>query len=512
MLSKLSIRQKIMLALGSVLILLSALSIYDYFELKRMSKQVKGLLDVEVQIERDLTSWRTAIEKNIILTRVVSIIDDESMKKNLTQEMRETSENVNKLQNTLDQSIYNPKSKELFAQVLEQRKIYSEARTAFFASRDSGTLVNAQSEFKSKVQNNAELYMDKVNALLNFERDATVKSQNSIINSLTLFQNSLITMTLMAILIGSIMCIVITNNIIKPIKEAISFANSISQGNLKNSLINNSRDEIGELVRSLNIMNDNLKNIVTDVRDGSGELFTSSTEISAGNTDLSQRTEAVAASLEEAAASVEQFTQTLSQTSENSAQANKMSNEAYKNAQVTGEDMNKFKITMSEINKSSEKIGDIISVIESIAFQTNLLALNAAVEAARAGENGRGFSVVATEVRNLSKRSSDAAKEIKDLIKNSQEKVKTGTVAVDITSKNIESLIQNIKNVNEIVSEINSSNQEQTVGIKQINEVIAHIDDSTQKNAALVEESTAATESMRTQANNLNHLVNKFQC
>lgn len=512
MLSKLSIRQKIMLALGSVLILLSTLSIYDYFELKKMSKQVQALLDVEVQIEKDLTSWQTSIEKNIILTRALAIIDEPTIQTAIKKEMAETSEKVNQIQSVLEKNLYQTKSKELLSQVAHQRQIYSDTRKSFFDNKSTTDVLKSQKDFDATVQKEADTYISKVTALLTYEKQSTTTNQNIILNNISIFQNSLIFMTLVAILIGSIMCIIITNNIVRPIKQAIEFANNIAQGKLNSHIDNNSKDEIGDLVRSLHVMNDNLRTIVVDVRNGSGELFTSSSEISAGNTDLSQRTEAVAASLEEAAASIEEFTQSLTQTSENSSQANQMTHSAYTNAKKTGEEMDKFKITMQEINHSSSKIGDIISVIEGIAFQTNLLALNAAVEAARAGEHGRGFSVVATEVRNLSKRSSEAAKEIKDLINNSQEKVKIGTSAVAITSKNIENLISNIKNVNDIVSEINSSTKEQSDGIRQINEVISHIDESTQKNAALVEESSAATDSMKIQANSLNQLVNKFEC
>lgn len=511
MLSKISIRQKIILALGSVLLLLVSLSVYNYFKIQTSNIQVKELLDLEVKIEKDMTAWKTAIEKNNIRTRVISLIEDATLESSLREDMKDTSQEVDRLQQLLEKNIYVNSSKKAFAEVLEARKIYSESRASFLNDRQAGKISNLEKEFNDKVQIHLDLYMSKVNALLKLETDSTKISQSRIINDLNSFQHSLIVTSGLAILIGIIMCIVVTNSIVKPIEKAIDFSNHIANGDLTQQLENNSKDEVGTLVRTLQQMNTNLQTIVRDVRDNSGELFSSSTEISSGNLDLSQRTESVAASLEEAAASIEEFSQTLSQTSEHSTFANSMTNQAYENAQKVGKDINNFTLTMTEISNSSKQIGNIISVIESIAFQTNLLALNAAVEAARAGEHGRGFSVVASEVRTLSKRTSEAAKEIKSLINDSQNKVNEGTKAVTVSNQSVDSLIHNIKAINEIVSEINNSTKEQSLGIKQINEVIAHIDQSTQQNAALVEESSAATESMKQKTNHLNNLVSQFK-
>lgn len=511
MLSKLSIKQKLLTALGTVLTMFVAVSIYDYFEVNRVNNGVKNLIEVEVKIEKDLNAWREAIEKNVIRTRVIALTDNPKLVQELRSDMAVTSKIVNELQNTLEKSLSLESSKKMLVTVAAARQSYSDSRASFLKDKESGSIGDLEQDFNSRVQKGADNYLAAVGELIKVETASTTAVQNGIMQDLDSFQTSLVITVVLSTLIGLTFSIIIANKITNPIKETIVFAEDIAKGDLTKELHNNSKDEVGVLVATLSSMNANLRSIVTDVRNGANELFTSSSEISAGNMDLSQRTEAVAASLEQAAASLEEFTQTITQTAEYSTQANRASHEAYTNAEVAGRDMQAFTKTMQDINTSSDKIGEIISVIDSIAFQTNILALNAAVEAARAGEQGRGFAVVATEVRALAGRSATAAKEIKELIVDSKEKVANGTQAVTVASKNIDSLIGKIKTVNQMVQEIDNSSKEQTSAIKQINEVIVHIDETTQKNAALVEESTAATESMKAQSNYLNTLVSQFK-
>lgn len=511
MLSKLSIKQKILLALGTVLCMLTTLSIYDYVEINKMNKQVKNLIEIEVKNEKDLFLWKSAIEQNIIRTRVIALIDDKNHEQELKSAMQESSKNVDLYQSALDKNLKSPKSLQLFQQVQVLRKNYSNSRQEFFLDKENKKINNLEKEFNQRVQNYVEQYISTVNELIENEVQETKKAQTVILNNLENFQHSLSITTVFAILIGVTLSMFVASQIIKPVQEAIAFAQSIANGDLTKNVINNSKDEIGVLVRTLQHMKENIRNIVFEVRNGSNELLLSSNEISSGNLDLSQRTEAVAASLEEAAASVEQFTQTMLHTSDNANHASSMSQQAVDKAQLTGSDISNFTLTMQDINKSSAKIGDIISVIDSIAFQTNILALNAAVEAARAGEQGRGFSVVATEVRSLAGRCASAAKEIKTLISESQEKVKQGNTSIEKTSQNVQFLVKEIQNVNEVIKEINAATKEQSMGIQQINQVITHIDDTTQKNAALVEESAAATQAMQSQCQKLNQVVDTFQ-
>jgi methyl-accepting chemotaxis protein len=267
----------------------------------------------------------------------------------------------------------------------------------------------------------------------------------------------------------------------------------------------------GQTKDSVNLTVDNLKSLVNSVKNAATLIDSASKEIATGNTDLSQRTEQQASSLEETAASMEQLTTTVKQNADNARQANQLALSANDVAAKGGAVVQKVVETMSEINDSSRKIVDIISVIESISFQTNILALNAAVEAARAGEQGRGFAVVATEVRNLAQRSAAAAKEIKGLIDNSVEKVEGGSKQVAEAGATMEEIVSAVKRVNDIIAEIANASNEQSEGINQVSQAISQMDQVTQQNAALVEEAAASAESLQDEASELIQSVSVFK-
>jgi methyl-accepting chemotaxis protein len=255
----------------------------------------------------------------------------------------------------------------------------------------------------------------------------------------------------------------------------------------------------------------NMADVVGSMARAAAEVRTGSEEISRGNADLSQRTEEQASSLEETASSMEEMTSTVKNNADNAAQANQLAAAAREQAERGGAVVGAAVAAMGEINASSKRIADIISVIDEIAFQTNLLALNAAVEAARAGEQGRGFAVVASEVRNLASRSAEAAKEIKTLIQDSVGKVTEGTKLVDESGKALGEIVVRVKKVTDVMAEIASSSREQASGIEQVNKAITMMDDVTQQNAALVEEASAAAQALTEQASNLTQLISRYR-
>jgi len=258
-------------------------------------------------------------------------------------------------------------------------------------------------------------------------------------------------------------------------------------------------------------MQDSLANVVSHVRQGSMSVATASAQIAQGNLELSGRTEQQASALEQTAASMEQLGSTVRQNAENARQANQLSVQASAVAIKGGDVVAKVVDTIKEINESSTRIGDIIGVIDSIAFQTNILALNAAVEAARAGEQGRGFAVVASEVRSLAQRSAAAAKEIKILITASIERVACGSLLADQAGNTMREVVTAIGRVTDMMGEISSASREQDVGVAQVGEAVTQMDRATQQNSALVEESAAAAESLRDRANELVQAVALFK-
>ena len=288
-----------------------------------------------------------------------------------------------------------------------------------------------------------------------------------------------------------------------PLHEAQDVLTSLAACDLTKSMTGSYQGEFEQMKSSLNTALHRLTDTVSVVREAVEAVTTGAEEINKGSQDLSQRTSEQASALEETSASMEEMTSTVKQNADNAKQANQLAASARDIADKGGAVTNRAVAAMGEINKSSKKIADIITVIDEIAFQTNLLALNAAVEAARAGEHGRGFAVVAAEVRNLAQRSATAAKEIKGLINESIQRVSDGSDLVNQSGKTLEEIVSAVKRVSDIIAEITAASQEQASGIDQVNKAIMQMDETTQQNAALVEETTSASQVMQQQANSL---------
>ncbi|RTF60374.1 HAMP domain-containing protein [Serratia marcescens] len=299
--------------------------------------------------------------------------------------------------------------------------------------------------------------------------------------------------------------------LVRPLNRMIDHIKQIAAGDLTQQIVVNSRNEMGVLAASLKHMQSELIETVSGVRQGADAIYSGASEIAAGNNDLSSRTEQQAASLEETAASMEQLTATVKQNADNAHHANQLATDASQTAQQGGKLVENVVSTMRDISSSSQRIAEITTLINGIAFQTNILALNAAVEAARAGEQGRGFSVVASEVRSLASRSAQAAKEIEGLIAESVSRVKTGTELVESTGNTMEQIVRSVTHVRDIMAEIAAASDEQTRGIAQIGQAIVEMDHTTQQNAALVEESAAAADSLEEQADMLLQSVSVFR-
>ena len=473
--------------------------------------------------EKEIIGLRYSAQANIDLgasnraIRGAILADTESER---DASLKELSRRLDKVKQALDDA------EQRFSTV-EGKTLVDTARRAFLAYQTAviATANQLRTESISDKRESTSLLFSTVRPLANnadnlLNQMMEVKKNNAdMLNDETdiIYANIktlLISLTLGGVLLGVFIGIFISRNLTRQLggepKDVASVADAISSGDLTSAIDTRNARE-GSVVSAMHKMQMSLRNVVHTVRTSSETIATGSSQIATGNLDLSSRTEEQASSIEETASSMEELTSTVKQNAENARQANQMAASASTVARRGGEVVAEVVDTMRAINDSSKKIVEIISVIDSIAFQTNILALNAAVEAARAGEQGRGFAVVASEVRNLAQRSAAAAKEIKVLIENSVDKVDVGSRLADQAGVTMNEIVENARNVTNIISEITAASQEQTAGIEQINQAIIQMDDVTQQNASLVEQAAAASQSLQDQANTLTRIVSIFK-
>ncbi|MGV3681740.1 MAG: methyl-accepting chemotaxis protein [Acidovorax sp.] len=373
---------------------------------------------------------------------------------------------------------------------------------------DTATIANRMSGKAVAEFDQADKLMQQLDGVLRADVDKAVEQQGRVTA-----QTKWLFVLAVLITVAVVVPLTLLNmiSICNPLAEARRMAQAIAGGDLSQPIRAEGKDEVADLQRALGDMQQGLGSLVAQVRDASGNIATASQEIATGNQDLSQRTEQTASNAQEAVASLSQLTSTVQQTASSSQMANQLAASASNTATRGGTVVQQAVASMQEISASSRKIGDIIGLIDSIAFQTNILALNAAVEAARAGEQGRGFAVVASEVRSLAQRSAAAASDIKGLIHNSVTAVDGGVRHVEDAGTAMKEIVASVQRVGDIIGEITAAATEQSGGIGQVNQSVGEIDRMTQQNAALVEESAAAAESLREQAARLSEVVQQFQ-
>ncbi|MFZ3126820.1 MAG: methyl-accepting chemotaxis protein [Rhodoferax sp.] len=350
-----------------------------------------------------------------------------------------------------------------------------------------------------------------IEALMKYQLDHGKLDYDASMERYALIRNISIGSILAGLIFAVWFGVSLVRGITRSMNHAVDASNAVAAGDLSHPIQLGGKDEVGLLLKALAAMQTSLIDVVSHVRSGSEGVATASSQIASGNNDLAARTENQASALEETAASMEELSATVKQNADSARQANQLAMSASTVAIKGGEVVAQVVETMKGINDSSKKIADIISVIDGIAFQTNILALNAAVEAARAGEQGRGFAVVASEVRSLAGRSAEAAKEIKNLIGASVDRVEHGTALVDQAGTTMSEVVSSIRRVTDLMGEISAASNEQSAGVSQVGEAIVQMDQVTQQNAALVEEMASAASSLNAQAQDLVAAVAVFK-
>ena len=476
----------------------------------RLGKKVELLRSHESKVQ-DAVAWQGLIATNA--SRVVaSLLSSEAaVDAALKPEIEATSARISELQKRIEGAASSDAETAALARVASARKAYMTVRAAAAKLKADGDIDGARASLPSQVQPAIAAYLasqQAYGALQQAASEAFSKEAGEQRMRLASALVAVVAAVLLALVVGTVFLV---RSIVRPMTSLVDVARRIGEGDLDVDLPAHQRDEIGAVMDSLSTMRDALRTIVGQVRQSADSIQVASSEVASGNLDLSQRTEQAASHLQQTAGSLERLTSHVRQSADAAAQAKQLAASASAVAQRGGVVVSQVVSTMDKINGSSKRIADIIGTIDGIAFQTNILALNAAVEAARAGEQGRGFAVVAGEVRSLAQRSAEAAREIKTLIGASVDRVETGARLVQDAGATMSEIVASVQRVTDVIGEITAAAVEQSSGIGQVNGAINSLDQMTQQNAALVEESAAAAESLRAQAQRLSQAMGVFR-
>jgi methyl-accepting chemotaxis protein len=506
-----NIGKKIAIVFAVVLMLSTLITGVGLWQLNKVTASTEELMQVPLAKERLVSDWYRVIYGGSRRTLAIAKSSDNSLVAFFAEDAASGSKEAGELLKQVQALLTSPQEAQLLKQISSARDFYNTQKAAVAKLRAANETDAAAEVLNTKFIPASSKYQSLLKELLDLQRKAIDDNAGAIEQAAATSVRLQMALTACLILLVAVLGVMLKSSIVGPLAAAIGVARRVAKGDLTADVKVTTTDEAGQLLEALRDMNNALRGLVTGVMQGAGSIADASDEIAKGNMELSVRTEQQASSLEETASSMEELTSTVKQTSDNARQANQLAASASDVAAKGGDVVNQVVDTMASINASSNKIVDIISVIDGIAFQTNILALNAAVEAARAGEEGRGFAVVASEVRSLAQRSAAAAREIKALIGDSVVNVEKGSALVANAGSTMKEIVESITRVTDIMAEITSATSEQTLGIEQVNEAIAQMDQATQQNASLVEEAAAASETMQQQAADLAEAVRVFK-
>ncbi len=511
MLNRLRTAQKLWLAVLAIVIMLAAVvGFAGYRSSLGQAKADAIIKELAVRVESAIL-WKGLTEANAARTQAVIMSSDPAIEAEFKDVITATSAQISALQKSLESMALTEADKAQMGKIAAARATMLDLRKKANELKSGGQADEATALVKQSYNPAVAAYLQSLRDFVDLQQKYSDERKAE------LGDDRMRTVQLAGILVALVLLCVglgayfLIRSIEQPLLQARQLAERIAGGDLSARETIVRGDEFGELLHALYAMSEALGRMVHQVRQSTDSIATASAEIAQGNHDLSARTEQTSSNLQETAAAMEQFTSTIQQSASSASQASSLANGAATVARKGGDVVAKVVSTMDEIQQSSRKIADIIGVIDGIAFQTNILALNAAVEAARAGEQGRGFAVVASEVRALAGRSADAAKEIKQLIGVSVEKVEAGSQLVQNAGTTMQDIVQSVQRVTDMIGEVTAASTEQSAGIAQVNQAVGQLDQMTQQNAALVEESTAAAQSLREQAQQLAQAVSVFK-
>jgi methyl-accepting chemotaxis protein len=505
-----SVRTKLLSTIGIVVAALIVISAFGMNALGKTNEDLSALFEKKtMSIAYVGQIYGLQLDLSQSVDESLAFQDPETLRAS-RQVMAESRTQIIALLEKWEKLIESDEGRRFHAEISATRKRLREANDEVIEAIEQGNIEKARELRRTRVEQEFAPLKEAISKALEYQLERARVTRDESAAAYRKERAIVLTITLASVVGTIFMALLLIKGIMTSLSTAVNVANSIASGKLNNDVEVRGRDELGQLLTSLKQMDAKLNEIVGGVRSSADSVGSAAGQLSQGNDDLSQRTQEQASALEETAASMEEMTSTVKQNADNARQANQLAGSARTHAEKGGEVVSRAVSAMQEINVSSRRIADIIGVIDEIAFQTNLLALNAAVEAARAGEQGRGFAVVATEVRSLAQRSASAAKEIKELIGDSVEKVKAGSELVDSSGKVLTEIMESVKRVSDIVSEISAASEEQSAGIDQVNNAVTQMDETTQQNAALVEEAASAAKSMQMQAQQLMAQIGYF--
>lgn len=480
------------------------------WSLYRVDGATGQMVQQNVATERLVADAYRHQENNAARYKAMALSSEPEVGDILGADISATQQSLDALMKQLASRLQTAQDRALMARTEDASKDFERAKTELLAARDSGLTERIKKVYSERFLPSSNAQLAAVAALAESQRQAIDDAASMIALWSLRACIALVAFSVAAMVVGGALSLWLVRSISRPIQLASETADRVASLDLRLDIEGHSRDETGRLLTSLSVMQEALRALVRQVRGSTQNVSSASSEIASGNADLSNRTEQAASSLQQTAASLEQMTQAVRQSAEAAHRAEDLASSAATLALEGGAAVAQMVKTMQEIQQSSRQIEDIINVIDGIAFQTNILALNAAVEAARAGEQGRGFSVVAAEVRSLATRSGHAARAIKTLIDASVRRVGTGTHLVGQAGQTMTRIVNAIQTVAHTIGEIKGATHTQNHDIAQINDAVSLLDRMTQQNTALVEESAAASESLRSQAQELQALISRF--